>query len=302
MRWSLLLVPVVLSGCYVGPVFSLVKESKRTCGASFLAWGGGLTYHVLQGPGDGSFDYEPYGSLVERIEGQYDLKNGSLWWRADYADDSFRVRDDVLGYGTLWRDGDMDLTYSLDVTLADGGEETVKVRTQRWGCTETIREDRGDDRVTIRRGEYSNDAFTYTREWIWGPLVVESEGTRAKDGSWEESTDVQEGIYKLVFTEVGDGAGHVRRDFSVEDGRKLNGYWERDRDGSITMDYTSNAPGSKRQSWTYTVSGEGKGGGRWEQDGATCDLKFNNWNCKRRNCSDGTDGECTTPMPWPSQL
>ena len=129
MRWCLVLL-LPLSGCLT-PVFEL--ESELMCSENFLDWTGGLTYHVLQGNGDGTFDYEPMGSAT-RVAGGYDLVSGDFEWQVTYDDDSAKQTEVVEGYGRVWKDGDLDLVSTSTVTYLDGSAVVTSIRDERWGC------------------------------------------------------------------------------------------------------------------------------------------------------------------------
>lgn len=300
MRWSMLLgIAAAASGCYVGPVFELKKESKRTCEDDFFSWGGGLTHHVVQGPGDGTFDYDPTGDLVDRVDGFYDLDVGDFWWWTYYKDDSHRVTDHATGFGTLWRDGDMDVEYTLDVAWADGVDRTYEVRTKRYGCEETTQTGDEDGPISVVEGVWSTDAFTYVTEWIAGPILVTAEGVQSADGAWVESEDLEDGDLVMRYDESGDGDGGIVRSFLVGDGVvEVEGSWERFVDGEVVFSYTSKRVGTKRETWSYTLNGEGRGEGVWDQDGVSCDLVFEDFECARQGCG-ASNGVCEPPVAYP---
>ena len=96
--WLVLVFFPLVAGCYVGPVFN-VKKGKRTCPDDFLQWTGGLTYHILQGRGDGTFDYVPEQSHIDLVDGFYDLEEGDFWWQTFYTSGNRLDQDLATGAG-----------------------------------------------------------------------------------------------------------------------------------------------------------------------------------------------------------
>ena len=124
-------VAVLGAGCRVVPVFSLKGKKGRTCASDFLDYTGGITHHVLNGSGDGTFVYDPPQSHIDGIDGLYDLKTGDFWWDVTYLD-WFKTKDEFRdGTGTIWKDGDMDVGYRLDSLRADGSVRQYELRTVR---------------------------------------------------------------------------------------------------------------------------------------------------------------------------
>src|SRR5689334_12348763 len=98
------MIALLWSGCTVG--FAL--DEDPTCAEDPYDWGGWLTTHLVHGKKDGTFDYDPAGPLLDRVEGSYDLETGDFSWVASYPTGSRRTSDDVEGFGTAWTDGDLD--------------------------------------------------------------------------------------------------------------------------------------------------------------------------------------------------
>lgn len=304
MSRSFLLLPlaVLLPACYVGPMFKIVDEAKRTCDADFLDWGGGLTHHVLQGRGDGLFDYEPENPLIERIEGQYDLESGDFHWTATHAEGGFRLEEEAEGYGTLWRDGDLEVIYDLVVRYEDETERTWEVHTERYGCVETTRSESDRGRVEIVEATWGDDAVSWVRDWIWGPVAISGEGSRNKLGESSESGKVsRKGDLSYQYSQSTDVQGRTVHTFEGHDGvREVAGSWQIDRKGIFEADYTSRAERQDVQTWRYTVDGTGAGEGTWTWGEDRCDLKFRKFHCERRNCNDeALEGRCQPPVDFP---
>lgn len=303
MSRSMLLLPLALSlpACYIGPVLKVEDPEGRTCDANFLEWDGGLTHYVMQGRGDGAFDFEPEARHVDRIEGAYDLETGAFHWTTTYAEGGHRVEDVAEGSGTLWRDGDMEIGYELRARYADGSERTWQVHTERYGCVELTRSEDSDQRLEIVESTWADDEVTWVREWIWGPLAITGEGSRNTLGEASEEGGGKKDDLEFSYAQSSDINGRTNQVFEGYDGvRHLKGSWSRTRDGVVEMEYTSQVGREEPQSWSYVVDGEGSGKGTWAWHDATCELRFEGFRCKRRACNEEVlDGDCKPPVDFP---
>jgi len=283
-------------------VFEVRGPAKRSCEANFLEWGGGLTHHVMQGRGDGAFDYDPEDPLIDRIEGEYDLETGDFHWTTTHAEGGFRTTETAEGYGTLWRDGDLEIAYDLTVQYADGSERTWQVQTERYGCSELTRTEDPDGRVEVVESTWGDEQVAWVREWIWGPLAITGEGSRNALGEQSEAGKVKKKERRYRYDEATDVEGRTVHTFDGDDGvRQLKGHWARTRDGVVTMRYTSQVDEQSPQEWEYTVDGKGAGDGTWTWGEDTCELRFRKFRCERKSCTaEAFDGECRPPVDFPA--
>lgn len=296
------LLPLLLltSGC--GPVFKLVPEAKRACTASIVELSDDLAIKVDNGPGDGSFDYAYEGwSLLAKTAGEYDLKTGDFSWINNYADGSQRTEDNVVGSGTVWRDGNFDLEYDNTVSFKDGTILLQTTRAERTGCTQSTRVELGDGTITLTDATWNAGGLDWTRNFVVGPAAVEGIGHMNADRSWFETVNYDDGTARFEWASDGDGNNRKNRTFDDDDGwSKTKGSWEAFYDGTVVMNFTLNNPNIEKETWDFTVDGLGAGGGTWSNASDTCDLVFTNGNCKWRNCSDvNLEGKCDVPVPWP---
>jgi hypothetical protein len=304
MRGHWLIAVALLQGCYVGPVFKL-KPRELTCAEPFHPWGGGLVTHVAQGRGDGRFDYDPPGGVLDRISGEMNLRTGEFFWVEDYADDSYRADNTVEGYGTIWRDGDLDVRYDMLATTDEGDEFDYTVREQRLGCDmeRWIEENIDDvpDPTEVWDGTFTDDGFEYEHRFGRYGEVMVAEGRTESDGSYEESLRFEEGGDLIHWDEEGDGEGVVRREFDERLDFQLTGSWERQKNGDLEVAFEFKAQSGPLQTWSYDVSERGNGTGRLQIGGSECDLSFDEWSCRLEDCNVASlEGEpCDAPMEPP---
>ncbi len=299
---------LVLSGCALlasgcVPIFKLSKEADRSCAENFIDWGGGLTHHVDSGNGTGEFAYYNEDPIIDITEGFYDLENGEFFWWDQYVDSAHRDMAHYAGEGTIWRNGDLDLDYEMEVFYSNETSKSWDVRQERVGCAQNFRYQATEDEYDLEfiTGNFAGGNYEYTHEWIVGSVVAVSTGTLRPDLSYTETIEYAEGAVSLEHTETGDGQGNADRDFVYDDGfNKLEGFWNQGVEGTLSMDYFSKATGSKKQFWVYHYDAMGNGVGTWEQDGVTCELLFELGDCKRRQCSDDSNGKCTVPVAAPT--
>jgi len=289
---------VLCTGCV--RVFDLVKPQDRTCASDFLDYTGGLTHHVLQGPGDGSFSYDPPAAHIDRIEGAYDLQTGLFGWEVDYGSGykrSERIRD---GIGTIWRDGDLDLAYGLETVRRDEQSLTYAVRSIRLGCVEDTRfeeVERGE--VTLESRVYGDSGFEITGVRLYRGVLVDVAGEGLRDGAVETRVAHQDGPFDLSYVQTDDGDGRIRREFDDAIGNEtLVGFWETGPTGTL-FEYTRQPSGQAVEAWRVSVDSAGDGQGTvvyGMPEDASCSLVFEAGSCWREDCTDGTNGPCLPPV------
>ncbi len=301
---------LLAQGCYVGKVFR-VKPKKQTCSEPFLIWGGGLVAHVDAGKGNGEFSYAPADPLLEWVEGAYDLKTGDFSYVNDYVPDSYRAYDQVDGFGTIWRDGDLDLLYTVEAVTDEDDTFTYDVREQRLGCemerwvflTDGIDEDDEDAEVPteVWVGEFTDGVYEYEHRFgLYGEVMV-AEGVTEPDGTYEEIVRFDDGGAQIEWEEEGDGEGGIRREFYENVGSVLEGYWERAKNGDLVVEYLYEPLASPSQAWDYTASERGNGSGTLEIGANKCKIDLDEWECVLKGCTtDALEGEpCSPPVTIP---
>lgn len=286
MRW-LLILSLPLFGC-IKPVFEL--EPELICGEDFLSWTGGLTFHVLQGNGDGSFDYDPVGS-AERVVGQYDLETGDFNWEVSYSDDSAKQSESVEGFGRVWKDGDLDIYSTVTTAYLDGSEEIRAVRDERWGCNVYRRLEDETGSMETETGSFLEGRYDYDRRWFSYGRDLTASGSVNPDATYSEILDYENGDTKFEYAETGDADGYIYRDFVDRDSSRMDGYFERWATGAEHWDYKHRVDGVSYY-WDYEFDYDGNGSGTLTWKSESCDLKFKEGTCRKKNCTDGTKGLC----------
>ena len=300
---------MLLQGCYVGPVFR-VKERKMTCAEPYLIWGGGLVAHVDAGKGNGTFSYDPADNLIEWVEGAYDLKTGDFAYYNDYAPDSYRAKDEIDGYGTIWRDGDIDVIYDVEAITDEEDTFQYRVREQRLGCemerwvelTDLVVDEDAPIPTEVWTGEFTEGVYQYVHRFGLYGMVMEAEGETQPDGTYTESLRFEDaGGASIVWDESGDGDGGVRREFDEQVGSSLEGYWEREKNGDLTVEYLFEPVAAPQQAWDYVVNERGNGGGSLEIGTNRCDIALDLWDCVLEDCTTAAlEGEeCNPPLTIP---
>ena len=285
-----------LAAC--GPVFKL-DDGAQTCSAPFLEWSGGLTRHVLQGNGNGEFDWNPPDPGLARVVGAYDLKTGGIDYVVEYDPSHARVSDTIVGWGTLWPDGDMDLGYEVVTRWADGTETSVALRDQRFGCDVSQRAETVDA-VEFVFGTFDADGLSYSREYAVGAKVVATTGAQSPNWTYTESVNFVDAGYELSYDETSDVGGTIVRDVIEKyDGVSLRGQWTRQLSGETTYDYRVTDQLDRVEKWIYTVDLAGNGFGTLELDAATCDLAITAFSCEKVGCGKDFNGACTIPLIEP---
>ena len=296
MRTTTLLLLPLLTAC--GPVFKLDDEA-RTCAVPFLDWTGGLTRHVLQGNGNGEFDWDPADPGVARVAGAYDLKTGGIDYQVEYDAGHARVRDVVTGSGTLWPDGDMDVGYEVATTWADGSQSSESVREKRFGCDVSERRE-STAGVELVFGTYVAEGMTYSREFAVGDRVLVADGLLEPTYAYTESVDYADQDYEFSFDEVGDASGTVVRDLvDIYDEVSVRGSWTRQPSGETLYDYRVNDRLDRVDKWLFTLDLAGTGTGTVDLDGTVCNLEVVAFACEKKGCGRDFNGPCTIPLLEP---
>ena len=301
--YKLAAVVMLLPGCYVGPVYKL-KDAKQACANPLVERSYDLALKVDNGVGDGLFDYDVVGwTLLDHTNGQYDLKTGEFFWLNEFADGAIRRSEYAEGTGLIERNGDLDLSYALTATYTDETQAAFTVRHTRTGCSEVLRIENAADANDVELSDltWSGGGLDWARNFVEGPSAVQAIGRMESDRSWQEYVDYSKGGVKVFWLTDGDGDGHQVRTFDDDDGfSKLEGSWERWYDGSVAMNFTRNNAAISKQTWDFSVDPTGSGGGSWSTNDNSCDINFNNGNCRLRNCtSESLDGPCEVPVTWP---
>ena len=284
-----LLLAAVGTGCG-SSAFRL--EDALSCPVDYLDYGGGLTYSLLQGPGDGTFDYDPRGAVEARRFGKYFLDTGDFTFRIAYSDDSYMSEAVVSGFGYAATNGNLDVVATYEVTDQQDDSWSYQVRTERTGCKEVRIVLAGSGAVTTTEGTYGSDGFSYLRlvEPVEGGNY-EVEGREAPDGSYEESVEISEGAYEYASTSEGDGDGYSFTEWAEEDSDyEMTGEVERFIDGSVRRSIVYEGDEGDYEQETE-VDYAGNGEGTYTSGSTECDLEFDGGDCTY-DCDNGESGDC----------
>lgn len=283
-----------LAGCGSG-----FDVRNPTCDAEFLPLSQSLTYHLMQGPGDGSFGYVPGGAKLAAINGSYDLVTGDFEWNEVGTDESWIEVSRVTGYGYANENGDLDIIGEREVEDLLGDITTQQFRTKRIGCQVESRLRYFADleeRERVQLGTFEGTAYTFTSETDIQGDLYEIEGTRWTDTSYEQSFSYVTDSQEYTGTEEGvlqDGTSNTTYEqiFETNQGAVTrNGTVVTNTDGSSARQYTQTSGGNVTV-WDYDLDYGGDGSGTVTGDGFECTLTFTDGDCRYR-CPSGQQGNC----------
>lgn len=194
-----------------------VEEALSAADVANEAYGacqvpGTLAYHVAQASAAGRFDYDPAGTLVDRVKGRYRARAGRFHWKERFADGSYldrrRVRGEAATFGTQ-----QSLAYQVETTDVLGAVSVTEVEESWDGCS-VERHFRAQGATDWRDhfGSYDGTTYTYSEEQV--PYrnanrlpVIAVDGERYADGSFIEQFEFS-GYPDYYQTRTGDGSGN----------------------------------------------------------------------------------------------
>lgn len=282
------LLPVLLAGC------SNWIDRSPACKLDVYDWSDDLLAHILTGPGDGTFDYDPDDVPRQNLSGSYDYESGDFSWSVNYADDYWLVSTEVEGYGTAFHDGNLDVWYTETHTdiLDDTWTDTWRV--ERKGCDVVAESWMGGSSTSlVRSGSYKDDE-SYTWEGdlsgyhYFGGMrqnLSRTLGIEADDGSYvQASTAKPEGTSDTTWSGDCYDTGYTCE--ATEHERFDGG-----RESSVTI---LDAGGDVYVVINGDYSYAGVGEEHWSfDDGTECDLVTDAGGDCVYSCSDGSDGSCS---------
>lgn len=266
-------------------------DQEPGCRFNVYDWSDDLLAHIMAGPGDGSFDYDPEDTPRQGLTGSYDIDTGDYAWSIDYASSYFIRVATVSGYGTAYHTGNLDILQTTTATDVLGQDMTWNERTLREGCSMTTQSWSADDQsdlieqtgtyVADNAYEWSADISGYTYEGSWHQNLSRTETITADDGSYySQITTKPEGTAEgdIAFTDSGydyEGTTLRRFDGGEEDALAVS------QNGQKVADIRTNYAydGSGTATYAYT-------------DGSTCNLTVDTSGSCSYTCSDGSSGSC----------
>lgn len=317
MRWlGFGLVLVGVTGCS-SELFALqgdYQAGRLACEAPFAPAEGELTWFLLNGEIDGTFDFDVDGEAVESVAGLYDYLTGDFEWEVTHHPEHRILAESVQGYGTVFANGDLDLVFERVVDDRLEGLTETQVRVVREGCevsrTTRFVDDRGELRETVEDGAF-NDAGSYVYDQItaWPGYDVEVSGTRAFTRSFTETMsfeyfdDIAEEVMASRTEErTGDlEAGSLELSFesyelipatpgSRSTTYRMAGTESWDFRGTLTTDFSRDVNG-QQTTWAFTRDREGNGDGSLEFNGGSCEVTWSEGVCEY-DCGRGQIGTC----------
>lgn len=271
-------------------------DQPPACKYDCYEWSDDLLAHIMTGPGDGSFDYDPADTPRQRIAGDYKLGSGEFYWDVTYADAYWVDATHVDGYGTAYHNGDLDVLYS-DTSVDMLGEETVTwYRVYREGCemrTQTWTEDDQSDLIDMVGSYQDDDSFRWSYQV--DEYLYQGGFRRNLSSTWQVSNEDNSVLLQWSYKPEGTAEGEQRYPCSIGrtmyqcdsldkirfDGSQHGTIEVRDEDGAIYLTVT------------YDVTYEGVGSERYDYaDGDWCEFTYDSAEECDYTCSDGSTGAC----------
>ena len=278
-------------------------------------WDMDLAYATDRGEGEAgspnklAFRFEPELAYKQLILGSYNQANGNFSWRTNYSSGYFlknvATDDDYESYGTIFRNGNLDLRGMYVQT--DALDRTTRYirRDQRSRCEGTLRfrmeQDNGvvprDPQKVLNYTIVSEDKITWEGTNVLPDNTVEyGAGEFNRDGRQSEAWSYTSGNLSyeraqerkvggaLAIVASGSVSGNSGYDYVYEGRREFSG-------GNVEeMVYYSTGTENVIGGWTAarTVSGQGNGTAVLE-NGTECVGSFTDWDNCAWDCNGVSD-------------
>lgn len=190
-------------------------DQEPACNLDVYDWSDDLLSHVLQGKGDGVFDYNPSDLPRIRVWGSYKPSSGSYSYQVNYSTEFYLDSADYNGFGTVYHNGDLDLLEVERVVDMLGDEFAQYNRVERQGCNVTMIswdiEDTSAENAFTRTGTYTDDAtFAWTAEdedyaysgTLHADLTRTTRTEAIEDGGFEETTYRSDGTGTELYEQI----------------------------------------------------------------------------------------------------
>lgn len=279
---------LVLIGCA-----TWLDEGAR-CDHDPYEWSDDLLAHILHGDGSGAFDYDPDDVPRSRIAGSYDPESGDFSWDVTYVDSYWRQAESVVGYGTAYHTGDLDILYTDTVTDILGTTTVTDRRVNRAACDMQLWSWPDEDPTDVfeASGSYEDDSsFSWTSsstDWTYKGSFRQNLSSTfhyvANDGTWDELHETApEGTTELTSS----GTMYCDDGLSCETTGKLK------FDGSYEATTTEYDGADVYATITTSQSYAGDGTAHYVfTSGVTCDVTYSASACTY-TCDDGENGDCS---------
>ncbi len=304
---------LVLMGCRGGGAW---LNDTLSCPVDPYDWWGNLSYWADYGdtqrdsPRTLIFELVPGERYIENINGSYNTANGNFDVRVEYAGNYFirrtRTDPDFENYGTVYRNGNLDVRAKLESVDVLGETRSLVRREERSGCEGEIRIRHGrqtDDGEVLPKypdevTEYSivTDSrvdFDRTTDFGDGWLTESTGYWRGDFTTHEEVNSVHSGGSVYESTVDTDDAGRVQTSWTQEDGDlEWDGEGTQRVDGGEVQTYTVEYQGDDYLTVQYEVDYDGSGTGTetWHRIDKSCETEFDD----EGNCERDCNGDCYT--------
>lgn len=295
--WSLPVVALsaaVLVGCGGDYV------RNASCDAPVAELTPDLTTHLMNGPGDGSFAYDPAGGLLASITGEYDTTTGDFSWTELGGPGSWINNAEASGYGYANRNGDLDVIGERTVVDSVGVELRQQFRIERVGCSieRRVRDfTASGEREQVEVGSYVGSTYTYQRDLETAAITVETEGQRTLGLDYSETSEGVADGYSYTAEITGNLSDYTSITESDELFDTRNGQvnriatTERFTDGSRVISRTDTYPSGDVYQWDFELDQGGNGEGTLQIGNTTCELQYVANQCTY-TCPGGQSGAC----------
>lgn len=256
-------------------------------------WSDDLLTHVLQGEGEGTFDYDPIDKPRERISGNYDFESGDFWWDEDFDGDYFLSSIEVEGYGTAFHNGDLDLLYTETTVDVLDEEVVTDYRVLREGCDVNIASwDHKDEEIEdafVQEGEYTSDDLL---EWEASDQGVSYIGTLEDDLTRTLSIELDDGSYEAWTESDPDGTSTGGWIGECGDGLVCEVEQKVDFDGSVTETWKVLQDGDPYATGEAEYDYDGSGELELDYGSVLCTYTYKSSGKCTYSCDDGSEGDC----------
>lgn len=283
----------------------------------FLQRPAGLSYHLTRGTCDGyicTWDYDPVGKQLTRINGAFDPHAGTFWWQESFHDRHWRLAAAVSGTGQIQADGREISSFTVTTTDMLDVTTVAAVQQQRIGCNLSRTTTNASGQMFVLQGTFAT-TFTYTEDqiptlWTGGDFPVQATGARTNMGTVSETFATPSPVggefwWMYSHTLTGDADGNTSVVFD-----QWNHASDWDREGTCDWDIAGTQTcvvqwdtedwGGDAE-WTVDYAGDGTGGfsaffydpGTGDFYPQDCPITFSSWACSW-TCPDGQSSNCRT--------
>lgn len=268
-------------------------DQKPACKLDVYEWSDDLLAHILTGPGDGTFDYDPEDTPRDSLSGRYKLKSGDFSWETGYVPDYWLHAASTTGFGTAYHNGDLDVRTTTTFTDVLGETWSVEDRVYREGCNMVTQSwtEGDEENVFEKTGSYDSDDSYHWSAAIPGYTF---EGGNRRNLSYTWNQDAENGSYSesYAWSPTGKGEG-VWTGECLDTGCTCDASYVRRFDGGQEQTIDIVCDGAHYADYASDYGYDGAGTAHYTfADGSSCDLNVQADGSCGYTCSDGSTGPC----------